>query len=183
MKKTTLGALSLLLLGVANSSATLIWTVGDSTVDGRQAPEIYSIYGASGTTTFVQEGNGPTNPLPGNPNSPAVNQQADDDFYFAGNYVNQVDGGDSYIPVGIVATTEIAVERAITNGDINNRFHFNFAGSHSPTDVFTVSFGMLDLDDNGTGTGQYDFEMTMNGVNIGSFSHTAATIGTMFTSD
>ena len=126
--KTSLSILTLLALGVSNSSAILAWTIGDSTVAGRQAPEIWNIYGAAGTTTFVQEGNGPTNPLPGDQFSPAVNQQADDDFYFAGNYANQVDGGAAYVPHGIVASTEAGIERAITNGDHTNRIHFNFSG-------------------------------------------------------
>lgn len=181
--QTTKLALSVLALGATNSFAALVWTVGDSTVAGRQGPELRSNSGSSGTTTFVQEGNGPTNLLPGNPASPANNQQADDDFYFAGNYANQVDGGTVYSTVGIVAATEIAVERAVTGGDTTNRFHFNFDGSHTATDVFTVSFAMLDLNDNNTGTGKYDFAISVNGIAMGNVSHTAETIGTQFTSN
>jgi hypothetical protein len=183
--KTTFATLSLLAVGVMNGHAALAWTLGDSTVDGRAAPEIWSYYGTNGTTTFVQEGNGPTNPLPGDPNSPATNQQADDDFYFAGDYTNQVDGGAAYGTLGIVASTEVGIERAVTNGDTNNRYHFNFAGFHQATDVFTVTFGMLDLNEGGAGTapGQFDFALSVNGVNLGNFAHTAATIGTPFVSD
>ena len=47
-----------------------------------------------------------------------------------------------------------AKRQAVTNGDNMNRIHFNFQGSALPTDVFTVSFAMLDLNDNNTGTGQ-----------------------------
>ena len=181
--KTTKLSLSILALGAASSFGAIVWTVGDSSAAGRAAPEIWSHNGSSGTTTFVQEGNGPTNSLPGDQFSPADNQQADDDFYFAGNYTNQVDGGPAYTPHGIVAATEAGIERAITNGDNMNRIHFNFQGSALATDVFTVSFAMTDLNDNNTGTGQYDFALTVNGVALGNFSHTQATIGTAFTSD
>lgn len=186
MKNTTLTTLSFLALGAMNGTAATAWRLGADNGQGVRAPgavETWELYGTSGTTTFVQEGNGPTNPLPGNPNSPAVNQQADDDFYFAGSYSNQVDGGAAYTPVGIVGATEVAVERAITGGDHTNRYHFNFDGSHSATDVFTFSFAMLDLDDAGSGTGQYDFNIFVNGVAMGSASHTGATIGTKFSSN
>ena len=179
--KTTKLSLSILALGAASSFGAIVWTVGDSATPNRQAPEIWSHNGSSGTTTFVQEGNS-TNPLPGDQFSPATNQQADDDFYFAGNYTNQVDGGPAYTPHGIVAATEAGIERAITNGDNMNRIHFNFQGSALPTDVFTVSFAMLDLD-NGAAGGQYDFALTVNGIALGNFSHTEATIGNAFTSD
>jgi len=183
--QTTKLALSVLALGAANSFAALVWTVGDSATPGRpgNAVEIWSNNGSSGTTTFVQEGNGPSNLLPGNPASPATNQQADDDFYFPGNYANQVDGGTVYSTVGIVAAAEAGVERAVTGGDNGNRFHFNFDESHTATDVFTVSFAMLDLNDNGTGTGQYDFAISVNGIAMGNVSHTTGTIGTQFTSN
>lgn len=182
--QTTKLSLSILALGAASSFGAIVWTVGDSATAGRQAPEIWSHNGSSGTTTFVQEGGpSPTNSLPGNQFSPATNQQADDDFYFAGNYTNQVDGGAGYTPHGIVAATEAGIERAVTNGDNMNRIHFNFQGSALPTDVFTVSFAMLDLNDNNTGTGQYDFALSVNGIALGNFSHTQATLGTAFTSD
>ncbi len=181
--QTTKLSLSILALGAASSFGAIVWTVGDSATAGRQAPEIWSHNGSSGTTTFVQEGNGPTNPIPGDQFSPALNQQADDDFYFAGNYTNQVDGGPIYTPHGIVAATEAGIERAVTNGDSTNRIHFNFQGSALPTDVYTVSFAMIDLNDNDTGTGQYDFALSVNGISLGNFAHTQATIGTTFTSD
>jgi len=44
--------------------------------------------GGGPNATFVQEAG--VNPLPGNPNSPEVNQQADDDYYFAGVYTNVI---------------------------------------------------------------------------------------------
>ena len=41
-----------------------------------------------------------------------INQQADDDYYFAGIYSTQVDGGPAYVPVGTVGANEEAAERA-----------------------------------------------------------------------
>jgi hypothetical protein len=57
--------------------------------------------------------NGTINPLPGNPNSPAVNQQADNDYYFAGLYSATIASvvsryGTNYTPVGLVSTNENA---------------------------------------------------------------------------
>ena len=123
------------------------------------------------------------NALPGNTNNNPVNREADDDYYFAGIYSNQVDGGLAYAPVGVVAAHEQTLERAVTNGDGNNRFHFNFSNIHTTLDTFTVSFGMTDLDQGGPGTspGQYDFAVNVNGVNIANFSHTPATINADFT--
>lgn len=186
MKNKTLMTLGALALGATNSFGALAWIIGADDGAGVRAPgalESWNFYGTTGTTTFVQEGNGPSNPLPGNPNSPAANQQADDDFYFAGIYSNQVDGGAAYAVAGPVATTEIAIERAITSGDSDNRIHFNFDPSHTASDVFTFSFAMLDLNDNDSGTGQFDFDLFLNGVNIGSASHTPGTIGTRFSSN
>ena len=185
MKKTPLLALSLLAFGATNSFAVLAWTLGDADTPGRGAGnvDIRNFYGPAGDVFFAQEAG--NNNLPGNPDNEPINQQADDDYYFAGAYNNQVDGGAAYIPVGIVASHERTLERAVTNGDGVNRFHFNFAGFHQPTDVFTVSFGMIDLDQGGGGTspGQYDFTLSVNGVNLGNFTHTAATINTPFVSD
>ena len=161
MKKTALATLSLLALGATNSFAILAWTLGDSTTPGRGAGnvDIRDYYGPAGTVFFAQEAG--NNSLPGNPNNAPVNQQADDDYYFAGAYNNQVDGGPAYVPVGIVSSHEQTLERAVTNGDGVNRIHFNFSAIHQTTDVFTVSFGMIDLDQGGGGTspGQYDFRL------------------------
>jgi hypothetical protein len=170
----------LMALCVTSSSAVTIWNLGNS-VAGRATPETASLYGATHEVTFVQET--AMNPLPGDPNSPAVNQQADDDYYFAGTYSNQVDGGPLYTPLGAVTMSEIAVERAVTNGDTSLRYHFNFDANTADTDVFTVTFQMLDLDDNGTGTGAYDIDVLVNGAAMGSFTHDVSTIGVPFVSD
>src|SRR5213592_1648746 len=73
--------------------------------------------GGGANATFVQE-NGSINPLPGVPDSPEVDQQADNDYYFAGVYTNVIPSvtirpeyGD-YTPVGVVSTNEEAAERA-----------------------------------------------------------------------
>ena len=181
--KRSLSTLAVLVLATSSSPAVLVWTLGNSEVAGRQAPEISSLYGVMNPVTFWQENNAAGDALPGSPASPGGNQQQDDDFYFEGIYNNQVDGGPAYALAGVVANREENLERAVTNGDLRNRFHFNFAGTHNAADTFTVSFGMLDLNDNSTGTGQYDFAINVNGVNVGNVSHTSATIGTMFTSN
>ena len=172
--KTLFTSFSFLALGVVSSQAALAWTVGErggvpDPNSGQlplSVPEIANIYATNGTTTFVQEAG--SNALPGDPNSPATNQAADDDFYFPGNYVNQVDGGPAYTPIGSVSAAEAGVERAVTSGDLNNRFHFNFDASNTATDIFNVSFGMRDavFDDN-TGTGFFDITILVNGVDLG----------------
>jgi hypothetical protein len=171
MNSTKLG-LGLLAIGAMNSGAATVWNLGTSAV-GRSTPETASLYGAPHSVTFVQEA--PNSPLPGDPNSPASARNADDDYYFAGVYSNQVDGGETYTPLGIVGSSEIAVERAFTNGATDLRYHFNFDGGTLPTDVFTFSFMMMDLNDNGTGTGAYDIALSVNGVSIDSFTHNAST--------
>ncbi len=185
MNKTSaaFGLLACLSLGVAESDAALAWTLGNPTAGrGTGDNDERTFYGDTGTVFFAQE-QGATNGLPGNPANNPVNQQADDDYYFSGVYTNQVDGGAVYAPVGLVGTHELTLERAVVNTDGRNRFHFNFSAVHATTDVFNVTFKMLDLDDNGTGTGQYDFSLFVNGVNLGNFSHTVATIPTPFVSD
>lgn len=164
--KTTLYSLALLATGAASGHAALVWTVGDRDTAGRQVPEIANIYATTGTTTFIQETG--SNTLPGSATTPAVNQSNDDDFYFPGVYTNVVDGG-AYTPLGTISSqTDLGVERAITNGDLNNRYHFNFDASHASTDLFTVSFGMLDnIFDDDLGTGTFDIEILVNGVSLG----------------
>jgi hypothetical protein len=172
--------LSILALCAASGNAAVIWNLGDANF-GRVVPESASLYGAAYTVDFVQES--AVNPLPGDPNSPAVNQQADDDYYFAGVYSNQVDGGPAYTTVGPVGTSEVAVERAITSGDGNLRYHFNLDASTAGTDLVTLTFQMLDLDDNNTGTGIFNIDAFMNGVPIGTFEHNAGSIPTIETPD
>lgn len=174
--------MGLLAFGMVNSHAALVWTVGDRDTGGRQVPEIANIYTTTGTTTFIQETG--VNALPGSATTPAVARANDDDFYFPGVYTNQVDGGPAYTTVGVVASqTDLGVERAITSGDLNNRYHFNFDASHAAGDTFTVSFGMLDniFDDN-TGTGFFNITVRVNGVDLGTSPNLSAA-GDSFTSN
>ena len=114
------------------SQAQLIWQVGKAD-GGWPAGD-----GGGTNTTFVQE-NGNTNPLPGSPASPEIDQQADNDYYFAGSYATAiasvVASYGPYTPVGLVTTNEEAAERAFAGGDIDLRYHFNLAASLLPTDL------------------------------------------------
>src|SRR5947199_80520 len=67
--------------------------------------------GGGPDTTFVQE-NGVVNPLPGSPTSPEIDQQADNDYYFAGDYSTLLPSiiafYGTYTPVGVVPANEEA---------------------------------------------------------------------------
>ena len=100
-----------------------------------------------------------------------------------GQYDNVVDGG-TYTPVGLVTTAELGVERAITNGDTNLRYHFNFDASHAATDEFTISLAFFDFSDGGSGLGgDFDGDIRVNGVSVGSFNHSATTLNMDFVSN
>ncbi|HUS35067.1 MAG TPA: hypothetical protein VM680_06910, partial [Verrucomicrobiae bacterium] len=102
--------------------------------------------GGGPNTSFVQE-NSVTNPLPGVPNSPEVNQQADNDYYFAGSYATVITANGNYTPVGTVAANEEAAERALTPDNTELRYHFNLPNTLKPTDLMAVTFEPLNLDD------------------------------------
>jgi hypothetical protein len=68
-----------------------------------------------------------------------------------------------------------------TSGDNNLRYHFNLGAATQGTDLATLTFQMLNVDDDGTGTGVFNIDAFFNGVPIGSFVHTAATGSTPFT--
>jgi hypothetical protein len=76
MKLTKL-TLSLLAFSAVSSNAAIIWGLGDPTTPGRAVTEPAELYGAAFTVDFRQET--AVNPLPGDPNSPSVDRQADDD--------------------------------------------------------------------------------------------------------
>lgn len=121
--------------------------------------------GGGPNTTFVQEAG--TNPLPGVPNSPETNQQADDDYYFAGEYTTAIPGnltfyGD-YTPLGSVLLNEEAAERAFAGSDNDLRYHFNLPSTLQPSDQVLVSFDALSLDNSG-GDPHYGVEVYFNGV-------------------
>lgn len=153
-----------------NKEATAIpapvfpWQVGKD-------DNIHAVGDGGGTnTTFVQE-SGTTNSLPGNPNSPEVNQQADDDYYFAGAYQTTIPSvvaryGD-YTPIGIVSKNEEAAERALTPGDPEKRYHFNLPNTMKPTDRLAVTYEPLDLDNTaGLSDPRMGVEVYINGVRI-----------------
>lgn len=125
--------------------------------------------GGGTNATFVQE-NGTINPLPGVPNSPEVNRQADNDYYFAGLYTNTiasvVASYGPYTPVGLVSTNEEAAERAFAGGDNDLRYHFNLPNTLGPADKVSVTFDPLDLDDPSTVNTdpRYGVEVYFNGV-------------------
>ena len=56
------------------------------------APPVAGLGGPD--VTFVRE-QGASNPRPGNPNNPAIDNQGDDDYYFAGTYPGTITSGFS----------------------------------------------------------------------------------------
>lgn len=116
--------------------------------------------GGGANATFVQEAG--VNELPGNPASPEINQQADDDYYFAGEYTKTIDSNGFYDPVGSVLVNEEAAERAFAGSDNDLRYHFNLPASLKPTDQLLVTFDANNLDTNGSDP-QYGIEIYFNG--------------------
>jgi hypothetical protein len=123
----------------------LVWMVGRDD-DAHPAGN-----GGGPNASFVQE-NGTINPLPGVPNSPEVNQQADNDYYFAGSFTTVIPSVTArygnYAPVGAVSVNEEAAERAFAAGDLDLRYHFNLPATLQPTDSLSVIFDALSLDTN-----------------------------------
>ncbi|MGE3309161.1 MAG: hypothetical protein AB7O66_04260 [Limisphaerales bacterium] len=102
--------------------------------------------GGGPNASFVQE-NGTINPLPGVPNSPEVDQQADNDYYFAGVYSTVLPGNGTYVPVGPVQANEEAAERAFAGADNDLRYHFNLPPSLPADSLLSVGFDLLNLQD------------------------------------
>ena len=122
--------------------------------------------GGGGNASFVQE-NGAVNALPGNPNSPEVDQQADNDYYFAGIYSGVIPGNGDYIPVGAVLVNEEAAERAFAGGDLDLRYHFNLPTALLPADLVSVTFDALNLhQDATTPDPRFGVEVYFNGVKV-----------------
>jgi hypothetical protein len=120
--------------------------------------------GGGANATFVQE-NGTVNDLPGRPNSPETNQQADNDYYFAGVYTNVIAANGAYEPVGIVPRNEEAAERAFAGEDNDLRYHFNLPATLRPTNQITITFDALNLHVDDTVTDpHYGIEIYFNGV-------------------
>jgi len=118
--------------------------------------------GGGRNTSFMQE-NGTINPLPGVPNSPEVNQQADNDYYFAGVYMTVIPGNGSYEPVGPVQVNEEAAERAFAGGDNDLRYHFNLPTTLGSNSLLSVSFDALNLQDD-AGNPRYGIQVYFNNV-------------------
>lgn len=134
--------LSVLTLMAAPARAVLLWTVG---LDDNAWPFTAAAPGNGGgaNATFVQE-NG-NNPLPGNPANAELDGQSDDDYYFAGSYNTIIATNGSYTPVGTVAANEESVERALTAGNNQMRYHFNVPATYGPNDRIAVTFDVLNF--------------------------------------
>ncbi|MFO1497683.1 MAG: hypothetical protein U1G07_04700 [Verrucomicrobiota bacterium] len=118
--------------------------------------------GGGPNTSFVQE-NGVANPLPGVPNSPEVDQQADNDYYFAGVYTSVIAGNGNYTPVGEVPVNEEAAERAFAGADNELRYHFNLPTNLTPDSLLSVAFDPLNLQDDAADP-HYGVEVYFNNV-------------------
>src|SRR4051794_25997578 len=144
------------------AQAQVIWQVGKD--DGGWPAG----NGGGPDASFVQE-NGVNNPLPGSPTSPEIDRQADNDYYFAGNYSTLISSVitvyGSYTPVGVVPANEEAAERAFAGDDIDLRYHFNLADTLQPSDLVSVTFAAQSLDASG-GNPHYGVEVYFNGVRV-----------------
>ncbi|MDH7501187.1 MAG: hypothetical protein QHJ82_00535 [Verrucomicrobiota bacterium] len=159
-KSRALGASSLfalLITALTVQSQEVLWTVGLDD-NGWPCPS------ASGgpDACFVQE-NWVVNPLPGSPYSESVDRMADNDYYFAGSYFYVIESNGVYDPVGYVDYDETAAERALVPGDNEMRYHFNLPADLKPTDLLSVTFDMLNLDESG-GNARYGVSVYVNGV-------------------
>lgn len=117
--------------------------------------------GGGANASFVQEAG--TNDLPGNPANPEVDGQADDDYYFAGEYTKVIASNGDYTPVGSVLINEEAAERAFAGADNNKRYHFNLPSTLKPTDQLVISFDASNLDTSASDP-QYGVEVYFNNV-------------------
>lgn len=153
------------LLALAASTLTangaIVWQVG---LDDNGWPQGGT--GGGPNANFVQEAG--INPPPGNPNNPAIDRQADDDYYFAGVYTTTIPGNvaqwGAYTPVGVVPSNEEAAEQAFAGTDNDLRYHFNLPSSLSATDRLTVTFDAVNLHTAGNADPRYGIEVYFNGV-------------------
>lgn len=139
--------------GTGFAQWTTIWELG---APGRGWP--LDGVGGGPDVDFVQEAG--VNPPPGDPMSPAVAQQADDDYYFAGTYDTVLDG-NGYVPVGSVLQDEIAMERAYAGADNDLRIHFNLPDLGS-NEYFRFTLEPFNFDGNGADP-RYGVEVYFNG--------------------
>ena len=148
--------LSIIPFFVATSQAALVWTVG---LPGDGWPQDLG-EGGGEETIFVQETG--TNDLPGEPDNEPVNQQSDDDYYFAGVYSTVLDGSD-YEPIGTVEENEIGAERAFAGTDNALRYHFNLPTTIGAATPLSVSWDANNLHGNGGDDPRYGVEVYFNG--------------------
>ncbi|MDC0325351.1 hypothetical protein OAM01_01175, partial [bacterium] len=120
--------------------------------------------GGAANASFIQE-NGVINPLPGVPNSPEIDQEGDNDYYFAGIYSTVIDGNGDYEPVGEVREHEESAERAFAGADNDLRYHFNLPASVQATDELTISFDALNLQGDAEEP-RYGVEVYVNNVQV-----------------
>src|SRR5688572_23492936 len=162
--KATIASVSflfILLTAPLTGQAQVVWMAGR---DDNAHP---AGDGGGPNASFVQE-NGSINPLPGSPTSPEVNQQADNDYYFAGSFLTTIASvvamyGD-YAPVGEVPVNEEAAERAFAAADNDLRFHFNLPATMQPNDLLSVTFDANSLHTDGQSDPRYGIEVYFNGV-------------------
>ena len=146
-KTPNLIALALLLVaaGSLSSRAQLLWQVGK--FDGTWETAAANAGGPS--TAFVAE-TGAITDLPGDPNSPVVDRQNDNDYYFAGSYTTTIPSVVAayidYTPVGEVAANEQGCERAFAVGDNDWRVHFNLPSTLKTNDMIYVTWANNNLD-------------------------------------
>jgi hypothetical protein len=107
--------------------------------------------------------------------SPAVDAQADDDYYVAGTYPD---------PIGTVAD-ELVSERAFAGTDNDLRMHFNLPDTLTPEDKFRFSFAATNLDEDAANTDpRYGIEVAVNGTQVMSeLVIRPAELNTVFTTD
>ena len=125
--------------------------------------------GGGPNASFVQE-NGVLNPLPGKAINLEIDQRADNDYYFSGNYTTTIAGNGTYTPLGLVPVNEEAAERAFCcsanpGADNELRYHFNLPASLQPGDALAVTFDALNLD-NTAPDPRYGVEVYFNGVKV-----------------
>ena len=155
--------------------AELPWSVGMDD-DGWPAGD-----GGGANTSFMQEKG--SNELPGDPASPEIAQQADDDYYWAGLYSTVIEGNGDYEPVGLVEVNEEAAERAFAGTDNDLRYHFNLPSSLKETDHLSISYDAMNLH-TGQADSRYGIEVYFNNVQVQSeIVIREAELGKTFTTD
>ena len=154
--KVIFPALVLFAASISAPAQIVLWQVG---MDDNAWP---AGDGGGPNATFVQEAG--INPLPGSPNSPEVNQQADDDYYFAGVYSVVIPSNGAYSPVGVVAANEEAAERAFAGTDNALRYHFNLPDTLLPDDLLSITYDAFNLDEANGADPRYGVEVYFNGV-------------------